>query len=118
MDFVRLSRHLGLECGADRLSMSHGNVDTGHLANLLLRAPNWLVWSLVDKSVRSVGPEIRLATGWTERDVAGVVGKYRVVVGGRTFVCRKVCDDSLGNSFANFLLIHGNQDSVVRECLF
>ena len=79
MDFVRLSRHLGLECGADRLSMSH-------LANLLLRAPNWLVWSLVDKSVRSVGPEIRLATGWTERDVAGVVGKYRVVVGGRTFV--------------------------------
>ena len=118
MDFVRLSRHLGLECGTDRLSMSHGNVDTGHLANLLLRAPNWLVWSLVDKSVRSVGPEIRLAAGWTERDVAGVVGEYRVVVRGRVFVCRKVINDSLGNSFADFLWIHGNQDSVVRECRF
>ena len=118
MDFVRLSRHHSLECGRllDWLSLSHGDVDTGH--RLLLLAPNWLVWSLVDKSVRSVGPEIRLAAGWTERDVAGVIGEYCVVVRGRVFVCRKVCNDSLGNSFASFCLIHGNQDSVVRECLF
>ena len=117
MDFVRLSRHHGLECGRllDRLSLSHGDVDTGH--RLLLLAPNWLVWSLVDKSVRSVGPEIRLAAGWTERDVAGVVTEYRVVVAGLVLAQRVIRNDSLRDSFSNFLRIHGNQDSVVREWL-